>query len=215
MSRVVITLASLRSPGVSSELVKRLERAGLVKPLGRDTGGQVWVDVDARRQLERVQSLIAAGYAERDITLVIGRAERSARDDRIVEVIGRDELVSRARVGVELLDRWEASGALAPWARDEAGRPLYQRELVPLARAFSALEALGIGEHVAAWARVARGEPDEGDRELKALIEARLERAEVALKTLRKLLARLHEVGTRRPRRRLLGRARAGAERSS
>lgn len=214
MSRVLIAMTDLsRSLGVPADLLRRLERAGLVVPIAKDDNGEQWVDAGARRQVERVQSLIAAGYAERDIALVIGRAERTDGSSRLESIIGAEELLTKARIERGTLDRWIAQGAIPGWAVEESGAPLFLRRHVVLARALRALELLGLGELVGTWSALARGEPGaagrELGRELSAELTTRLDDAEHALQTLRKLLPRLVGSRLRRRRSRLLARRRS------
>lgn len=189
------------------ELVKRLERAGLIVPIARDEAGRIWVDVDARRQLERVQALIGAGYAERDIALVIGKVERPERRARLEPVVGVEHLCQEAGASGEDVKRWLAEGLLEPWALTEAGDPILLPADIDLARALAALEALALGAHKAAWVAAVRTPKARID----AALRERITRLEAAAKTLRKLAATIDErAATRSSRVRLLSRRRKG-----
>lgn len=212
----MVALGSLaRSLGASPELIKRLERAGVIVPLGRDRAGNVWVDTDVRRQVERVQSLMAAGYAEKDIALVIGRIERAPGRTRSDEVSSRAELAAAASIPPEVLTRWVADGLIAPWATVEGGEPLFERGLVQTACALAALEALGLGDHAQHFAELVRagrgGVPGSGGQArsgdaiaaLHKRIGERLGEVESAAQVLRKLLSQLGVAAVAKPRRRL------------
>lgn len=193
----------------SPELVKRLERAGLIVPLARDEAGRIWVDVDARRQIERFQALIGAGYAERDIALVIGRAERSERGARLELVAGVEHLAAASGATAEDIRRWLGEGLLEPWASSEAGEPLMAQGLVEIARALAALETLDLAAHKAAWVAAARAR----DGRIDGALRERLGRIEGAVKALKKLIAALDERAAKRPRARLLSRRKKGTAR--
>ncbi len=215
----MVALGSLaRSLGAPPDLLKRLERAGVIAPLGRDRAGNVWVDADVRRQVERVQSLIAAGYAEKDIALVIGRIERAPGRTRVDEVVGLAELASAASVTPEAVTRWVDGGLLEPWATIEQGEALFETGTLVTVRSLAALEALGLADHLHAFAEFERAgrelvprvagardtrQPSAAIAALHKAIGERLGEVESAAQVLRKLLARLGTIAAPPPRRRL------------
>ncbi len=197
--RVVVPLTALvQSLGVPPGLLKRLDRAGLITPLGRERSGEVWVDSDARRQLERVVALIGAGYAEHDITAVIGRIERTKRTPP-VEVISVVALSELARLSVETIRAWVADGTLRTWAHTDEGEPLFGVEALANVRVLAALATLGLTEHAQAWLH---GEDDERAA-ASGVVRKHLRDIEGATRVLRKL------VPAEPKRRRLLTRGRA------
>jgi len=212
----VVALAGLaRALGAAPDLIKRLERAGVIVPLGRDRANQIWVDVDARRQVERVQSLIGAGYAERDIALVIGRVERAPGRTRIDEVLALAELARAAAVAPEALRRWVLGGLIVPWALAEGGDPLFVRAALGTAKALTALETLGLGEDAPALASfLGRGKaprtkvPDAAIAALHARVDTRLAQVESAARILRKVLPQLGLAAAPKAPRRLVPRRR-------
>lgn len=212
MSRVVIAIDALaRASSVAPELLRRLERSGLVTPRARDEAGRVWVDADTRARVERVQSLIAAGYAERDIALVIGRIERADGKRRVHRVLTLDGFAAAAGLAPAVVARWVEERLLRAWAHDEQGQPLFSRGALADARALDALDALGLRDEARRWAKVARGDADANEiAEMRARIAAHLTRLDRATRALQKLLPRLlaKTPPTATPRRRLLRRGR-------
>ena len=209
-----MVLAALGEAGAGGrpatpELVKRLERAGLIVPLARDEAGRTWVDVDARRQIERFQALIGAGYAERDIALVIGKAERPERGARLEPIAGVEHLAAASGATAADVLRWRGEGLLEPWAVSEGGEPLMAEGLVEIARALAALEALELGAHKAAWVAATRAR----DGRIDLALRERLGRIEGAVKVLKKLIVALDERAARLPRVRLLSRRKKGTTR--
>lgn len=194
------------------ELVKRLERAGLIAPIARDESGRIWVDVDARRQIDRVQALIGAGYAERDIALVIGKVERPERRAHLEPVVGMEHLARESGASADDLRRWLSEGLLEPWALTEHAEPLLSSSSIELARAFAALETLDLGAHKAAWVAAVRAPRGPVD----AALRERLGHIEGAARTLRKLVTALDQRAlAKRPRVRLLSGRKKGTTRLS
>lgn len=212
----MVALGSLaRSLGAAPDLIKRLERAGVIVPLGRDRAGQIWVAADVRRQVERVQSLIGAGYAERDIALVIGRVEREPGRTRVDEVVGLAELAKAAAVTPEDLRRWVTGALVVPWGVAEDGDPLFVRAALGTAKALAALETLGLGADAPALAAfLARDKaprtkvPDAAIAALHARVDERLQEVEAAARILRKVLPQLGLAAAPKPPRRLVPRRR-------
>lgn len=182
--RILVPLAALaQSLGASLALMKRLDRAGLITPVARERGGEVWVDGDARRQLERVVALIGAGYAERDIASVIGRIERTKRTPPS-EVITSATLSTLAGVTPEALQAWVADGTLQAWALTEAGEPLFGADAPARVRVLASLATLGLERHARAWLEGA----DDERSEALAVVRKHLRDIEGATRVLRKLV---------------------------
>lgn len=182
-AKVVVPLTALaQSLGAAPGLMKRLDRAGLITPVGRERGGEVWVDSDARRQLERVVALIGAGYAERDIANVIGRIERTKRTPP-AEVITLSALAAATGVSVETARAWVVDGTLHAWAQTEEGEPLFGADAPASARVLAALATLGLGELARAWLH---GADDERAAALD-VVRKHLSAIEGATRVLRKL----------------------------
>lgn len=210
MSRVVVAVDVLtQSLGATPELVRRLERWGLVVPRARDEAGRVWVDAEARPRIERVQSLVAAGYAERDIALVIGRIESAGTDrQRVQRVLSLEGFAAAADLAPATITRWLDDRLVRAWAVDEEGAPLFTRGALADARAIAALEALGLADEAPRWARIANGDAAPAETaELRSRIAAHLARLDRATRSLQKLLPRLlakAPTAPAAPRRRLL-----------
>jgi hypothetical protein len=210
VSRVVVALGALtKSVGASPELMRKLARAGLVRPIGKDDKGRLWVDAEARRQVERVQTLMAAGYAERDIALVIGKVAAAGERVRVDEVCDLEAFAGLVEVPSETVGAWVEASLMPVWGTREDGAPMFLSAAVELGRLFAAAEALDLGAHKALLARVVRGEGRAAGEDIAAFgrfMGERLERLERAVKILRKILPKL-ETPERAPReRRLLAR---------
>lgn len=182
-SRVVVARAELLSrSGVQSELFSRIERAGLVRAIGRSPT-EVYYPREAIGQVERVQTLIAAGYAERDVAHVVGKAvaTHAATLDRVIELdLDRPELRALSEAGLIPL-----------WAVTDAGQPLIHVIDVPLCDALAALPVVGLGELSPALAEVGVGAPSRRFEELAVAIDTRLTVLNDASAQLRKALALL------------------------
>ena len=174
----------------------RIERSNLVRPLGA-SARETFYPREAVAQLERIQTLIAAGYAERDVAHVVGRVA-AAPDAPIDRVIELDPSSSSA-----LTD-----GALIPiWGVTESGQPLVHVLDQPLCEALIALSTVGLGELAPALSAAAANDPD-ALAELRRGIERHLDTLDAASALLRKNLARLDpaRAGRARGLRRLLRR---------
>jgi hypothetical protein len=117
--------ALCRTVGVRPDLVKRLVKARLLAPSGRDATRQPLFDADGRRRLERVRDLLQAGYAEKDIATVLGLvADRN--DDATVTWLSIDDILTPPGHGATALARAAAHGlALANALRDDE-TPLFE-----------------------------------------------------------------------------------------
>jgi len=211
-----MVLGSLaKALGVTPDLIKRLERAGVIVPLGRDRAGRIWVDADARRQVERVQSLMAAGYPERDIALVIGRIERAPGRTRIYDVFVLADVASTEAIPPELVTRWVDDGLVAAWGVAETGELLFESGAVAIVSALAALEVLGLSDHAHALVGfIARdpNRPSDAIARLHQVIGQRIGAVERAVRVLRKLLPQLSQSAAPKPRRRPLLRRRGKGE---
>lgn len=196
--RIVIGRAELLvRASLRPEQLARIERHNLVRPVGA-SARETFYPREALAQLERVQTLIAAGYAERDVAHVVGKvaAANEAPIDRVVEL---DPASSSALT----------EGGLIPiWAVTEAGQPLVHVLDQPLCEALLVLSTLGLGELAPALSSAAKSSEPTTMADLKRTIERHLETLDKASTLLRKNLARLNPAGTGRARglRRLLRR---------
>ncbi len=188
--------------GARVELLARMERAGLLRPIGKSPT-EVYYPREAFARVERVQTLIAAGYAERDVAHVVGKvAEASVA--AVERVIALDTVPDSQTL---------PDGLVPLWGRDDSGRRLIRLADLPLCQALLALAAVGLPElapELSAALVAAQGGAHEA---LAAAIEPRLEALEGASATLRATLAKLKRSrrGTRTARlKRLLRRPKAG-----
>lgn len=179
--RIVIGRAELLArAGLRPEQLARIERHNLVRPLGASTR-ETFYPREALTQLERVQTLVAAGYAERDVAHVVGRvaAATDAPIDRVVEL---DPASSSAL----------SDGGLIPiWAVTEAGLPLVHVLDQPLCEALIALSTVGLGELAPALSSASASNDPAALTELRRAIERHLDALDAASSTLRKNLVRL------------------------
>lgn len=179
--RIVIGRAELLvRAGLRPEQLTRIERHNLVRPVGV-SARETFYPVGALAQLERVQTLIAAGYAERDVAHVVGKvaAANEAPIDRVVEL---DPASSSAL---------SEAGLIPLWAVTEAGQPLVHVLDQPLCEALLALTTLGLGEHMAALSAAANSSETATLAELRRAIERHLDTLDAASALLRKSLTRL------------------------
>lgn len=187
-ARVVIPERELLARvGMAEALFLRALRAGLVVPLGRSTR-DTYYHGEAVAQLERVQTLLAAGYAERDVALVVGRVQ-GAETRAVARVVELEELAMNHSAGT--LRALVEQGLLPIWGVTEAGRRLLLEQDEDLALAITALASLGLDEHTESLGLLASGRPTTPFTELRARIEARLVEFDGAAKALRRALPRL------------------------
>lgn len=200
--------------GATPEVIRRIERLGLILPLARDAAGDaVYYDLGARHTASRVLTLVAAGYAEADIALVVGRVatDPSAPHKRPQRLITLAELARRIGVPVARIRGWIDVGALTPWAIDAIGDALFEREAEPLARALGALAVIGLDALVPLVGRSLTAPSGPEAATLHAELTTHLEQAAAAITALRALARRLMP----KRRRRLLRRRKAPTVRAT
>lgn len=183
--RIVIGRAELlvRS-GLRPEQLARIERHNLVRPVGASTR-ETFYPREALAQLERIQTLIAAGYAERDVAHVVGKVAAAA-DTPIDRVFELDPASSSSL----------SEGGLIPiWAVTEAGQPLVHVLDQPLCEALIALSAVGLGELAPLLSSAANSSEPASLADLRRTIERHLDTLEAAAAHLRKNLTRLAPAG--------------------
>lgn len=169
--------------GATLELLRRLERARLLRPIGRSSV-DLYYPAEARQQVERVQTLLAAGYAERDVAVVVGKVIDATRTKAEVVVELAQAAVRCDGSEAEVMSLCERG--LAPvWAVTEGGRTLLAESDLPLVGALNALAVIGrpeLQEELsAAWSeRPGQLSHAELDAEIRARLEA-LRRAEAVL----------------------------------
>jgi len=154
--RQVTTRAALeRRLGAMPEVARRLDKLGLLVPCAKTAsrGGEVYFDVGLGAVLERAAALMQAGYAPKDVALVLGRVEL-ARREPVVEVLPLADVAERARVAAARIvgaGGWLERGLVQAFARDDGDAPLFLLDAVARVRGLAALEALGLGELGADW----------------------------------------------------------------
>ena len=183
LSRVVVGRTELlvRS-GVRPELLGRIERAGLVRAMGHSPT-EAYYAREALDQIERVQTLLGAGYAERDVAHVVGKVSAASAGtlDRVLELdLERPELRALADAGLIPL-----------WAVTDAGQPLIHAIDQPLCEALAALSVVGLDELAPALAEIGTSSPGRSFAELAATIDKRLTALSDASARLRKALAQI------------------------
>ncbi len=180
--------------GATPEVVRRIERLGLIVPLARDAAGDaVYYEASARQTTSRVLTLIAAGYAEADVALVVGRVATapSAPRKRPRRLITLAELARRVAAPEARIRGWLDAGVLAPWACDAAGDALFEPEAEALARALGALAVIGL-EALVPLIGAALATPSGPEAAaLRADLTTHLEQAAAAITALRALARRL------------------------
>ncbi|MCC6622965.1 MAG: hypothetical protein IT385_17025 [Deltaproteobacteria bacterium] len=172
------------------ELSRRLEKLGVLAPVARASarGGAVYYDAGVASIVERARALLGAGYASKDIALVLGRVEEGRREP-VIEVADLAEVVQRTGVAAERIagpEGWVARGLVPVWGRDGADAPLFASDVVPRVRVLAALEALGMGALAADWLAGAIDVPR---------VRARLAEIQAAVKLLTRAMPK---VGRRR-----------------
>lgn len=214
-SRILIELeASSKQVGAPPDLVRRLVRAGLVVPLGKAESGGRWVEIDARRQIERVRALVAAGYAEKDIAVVIGKVERPDADPGKHPIHSLPTFARMVAAPEDLVRRWVEDGVLEAFGRTEDGELLFAGDARDTARLLLALDHLGLAMLAADLTSARSGDLD-ADR-TRALLETLKRRAvqtKAALTVLDAALPALERRLAPRPRR-LLARKKVGTTRA-
>lgn len=213
--RVLIELeVASRQLGAPPDLVRRLVRAGLVVPLGRAESGGRWVEVDARRQIERVRALVAAGYAEKDIAVVIGKVERPEADPGKHPIYASSTFARLVAAPEASVQGWVEAGLLEPFGVTEDGGLLFTDEAREVARVLAALEQVGLGSLAADLASARSCELDEdATRALIASIRHQIAHTKAALGVLDAALPAL-EKRLAPQRRRLLTRKKVGTSRA-
>jgi len=193
--RLVISRSQLMAQtGLSVELVRRFERVGLVSPVAK-SAREVYYATEALQQMERVQTLMAAGYAERDIAHVVGRVA-SPELDGLVKVDEVDAVAIALGVDEGVLDGLSRRGVLVPWGRTHAGAALVAKADIALLGALVALVALGLDASVEDYVAAHRGDVSpEAIADLRARIQARIVGVETAASAMRKALSALARRG--------------------
>jgi len=190
-ARLVIARGQLLAlTGVKSELVRRFERVGVVVPLAK-SAREIYYPAQARPQLERVQTLLSAGYAERDIAHVVGRVSSTERQ-ALESVHELGEVARSLGVEVALLEGFISRDLVIVWGRTEAGEALVGAAELGLVEALVSLSALGLDSSLQDFAATHRGSSTAVNMsELRQSIAARLDVVEAATAVLRKATAAL------------------------
>lgn len=171
--------------GARVELLTRMERAGLLRPIAVSPT-EVYYAPDALAQVERVQTLVAAGYAERDVAHVAGRVAVSATTP-VENVLELDKVPGAAGI---------ADGLVPLWGQSEAGQRLIRHADEDLCYALVALPLMGLSDLSQALVAAMTGVSGDSS-ELRAKIEARLTELDHASTTLRATLAKLGRTRSR------------------
>ncbi|MFO0747560.1 MAG: hypothetical protein U1F43_18120 [Myxococcota bacterium] len=150
--RRVTTRAALERLAAAPELAKSLEKLGLLVPVARALKrGPLYYDEAVRPLVERAVALTAAGYAPKDIALVLGRMA-GAKNGAAVDVFPLARLAAAARLDEVRVVAWVERGLVTPWAVDESGAALFTRDALAEVRGLAALEAVGLGALAPGWA---------------------------------------------------------------
>lgn len=179
--RIVIGRTELLTrTALRPEQLTRIERNNLVRPLG-ESARETYYPREALAQVERVQTLIAAGYAERDVAHVVGRvaAVTGSLIDRVVEL----DPASASALSEDRL--------IPIWAVTEAGQPLIHVLDQPLCEALMALRTLGLGALAAPLSGAVAETDPSALAELRRTIERHLDTLDEASILLRKRLTKL------------------------
>ncbi len=194
-ARLVVARGQLLTlTGAKGELIRRFERVGVVVQLAR-SAREVYYASEARQQLERVQTLLSAGYAEKDIAHVVGRVSNTERPN--LESVHELAVVARSlRVEMGDLEELATRGLIAVWGRTDAGEALVGAAELGLIEGLVSLSALGLDVLLPDFAATHRGSTSaEAMRELSRSIEARVDVVEAATTALRKAMAALTRKG--------------------
>lgn len=194
-ARLVIARGQLLAlTGVKAELVQRFERVGVVVPLAK-SAREVYYAAEARQQLERVQTLLSAGYAEKDIAHVVGRVSNTERP-ALESVHELGDVARSLRVEEARLEELATRELFAVWGRTEAGQALVGAVELVLIEGLVSLSALGLDALLPDFAATHRGPSSpEAMRELSRSIEARVDAVEAATGALRRALVALTRKG--------------------
>ncbi len=119
--------------------LRRVERLGLLNPVARTARHELYYPAEVLERLVHVQSLLAAGYAEKDIGHVLGRVVAEVRSEPAL-VCTASELA----VAPEVLDTFLERRLVEVWGETSDGQRLFAVGESERVRVLCALEELGL-----------------------------------------------------------------------